>query len=295
MIATLAAILISVFVSNRITAPLRTMAAGSQQIATGDYGIRVRGTETDEIGELANNFNTMAAALEETEQRRVQMIGDIAHELRTPLTTLRGNVERLLDGFVDPSPELWAQLHGETARLSRLVDDLQDLSRVESGQLSLSVEPIEPHRLIETAIARLCPQYTDKGVEIQQESGAELPNFAADEDRAIQVLTNLLSNALRYTPTGGSVTVSARATADMVMFEVRDTGVGIPAEHLPHIFYWVGRARSSALGGSGIGLSIAKALIEAQGGRIWAESAGQNQGRTFSVTLPLAGTKPSVF
>lgn len=296
VIATLVAILISIFVSNRITAPLRRMVAGSQQIAAGDYRIRVQGTENDEIGELANNFNTMAAALEETEQRRVQLIGDIAHELRTPLTSLRGNFEGLLDGVVDPSPELWAQLHGETARLSRLVDDLQELSRVESGQLSLNIEPVESHRLIETAIARLRPQYTDKGVEIQEESGAELPNVATDEDRTIQVLTNLLSNALRYTPTGGSVTVSARAEADTVVFEVRDTGVGIPAEQLPHIFdrfYRVDRARSRALGGSGIGLSIAKALIEAQGGRIWAESAGQNQGSAFTFTFPVAEIKPT--
>jgi signal transduction histidine kinase len=290
-IATIVAVLISIFVANRITAPLRQVFAGSQRIAAGDYRTRVQRMENDEIGELATTFNMMAATLEDTEQRRVRLIGDVAHELRTPLTTLRGNLEGLLDGVVEPEPALWAQLHGETVRLSRLVDDLQELSRVESGQVSLSVQPTNPAQLIETAIARLTPHFAEKGVATQQDLADTLPRVAVDADRTVQIVTNLLSNALRYTPPGGSVTVSARQVHDIVQVHVQDTGSGVPAEHLPHIFdrfYRVDRARSRALGGSGIGLSIAKALVEAQGGQIWAESPGPDQGSTFWFTMPVA-------
>jgi signal transduction histidine kinase len=288
--ASIVAVLIAILVSNRITAPLRRLVAGSHRIAAGDFGTRVVAAERDEIGELAETFNAMAAALEDAESRRVRLIGDVAHELRTPLTTLRGNLEGLLDGVVTPEPELWARLHGETVRLGRLVDDLQELSRVESGQLTLEIRPVAPARVIDAALARLLPQYAEKGVDLRAESSDEL-SMAADETRMVQVLTNLLSNALRYTPTGGLVTISARREGESVVTEVRDTGVGIPAEHLPHIFdrfYRVDRARSRALGGSGIGLTIARALVEAQGGRIWADSPGSDKGSTFSVALPAA-------
>lgn len=291
VIATIVALLVSIFVSNRITAPLRQLALGSQRIAAGDYRARVHSAENDEIGELATIFNRMAAALEDTEQQRVQLIGDVAHELRTPLSTLQGNLEGLQDGVVEPRAELWSQLHEETRRLSRLVDDLQELSRVESGQLPLRIESTEPGHLIETAITRQRSQFAEKGVAIEKELPSDLPEVAADPDRTIQILTNLLSNALRYTPAGGTVMVSAELDAGGVRIRVQDTGIGIAAEHLPQIFnrfYRIDRARSRALGGSGIGLSIAKALVEAQGGEIWAESPGPDQGSTFCFTLPLA-------
>jgi signal transduction histidine kinase len=289
--ASVVAVLIAILVSSRITAPLRRLVTGSHRIAAGDFGARVSAAEHDEIGELAETFNAMAAALEDAESRRVRLIGDVAHELRTPLATLRGNLEGLLDGVVAPEPELWARLHGETVRLGRLVDDLQELSRVESGQLTLEIRPVAPARVIDAALARLSPQYAEKGVDIRAEASDQLPMMAADEIRMVQVLTNLLSNALRYTPSGGSVTISVRRDGDSVTTEVRDTGAGIPAEHLPQIFdrfYRVDRARSRALGGSGIGLTIARALVEAQGGRIWADSPGPDEGSTFSFALPAA-------
>ena len=289
--ATLVALLISIFVSSRITSPLRELAAGSQRIAAGDYRVRVAPPEDDEIGELAATFNSMAAKLEDTEMRRVRLIGDVAHELRTPLATLQGNLEGLQDGVIEPTSELWEQLHSETVRLGRLVDDLQELSRVESGQMPLAIEPVAPGGLVETAALRLETQFADKGVDLRREIPDSLPLVAADSDRTIQILTNLLSNALRYTTPGGTVSVSAKADDGCVRFVVADTGRGIPAEHLPHIFdrfYRVDRARSRALGGSGIGLSIAKALVEAQNGEIRAESPGPDQGSTFWVTLPVA-------
>ena len=294
IVATLVALLISIFVSSRITSPLRKLAAGSQRIAAGDYRVRVEPPEDDEIGELAATFNSMAARLEDTEQRRVRLIGDVAHELRTPLATLQGNLEGLQDGVIEPTDELWEQLHSETARLGRLVDDLQELSRVESGQTPLAIEPVEPSGLVETAALRLEPQFMDKGVELRRETSDDLPLVDADSDRSIQVLTNLLSNALRYTPPGGTVSVSVEAHDGFVRFVVADTGSGIPADHLPHIFdrfYRVDRARTRALGGSGIGLSIAKALVEAQNGAIRAESPGPDQGSTFWFTLPVANSR----
>lgn len=288
IVATLVALLISVVVSSRITSPLRQLAAGSQRIAAGDYRVRIEPTEDDEIGELAATFNSMAAALENAEQRRVQLVGDVAHELRTPLATLQGNLEGLQDGVVEPTAELWTQLHGETTRLSRIVDDLRELSRVEAGEIWLNMKPVEPSTLLQASVPRLEAEYAEKGVELRSDVPGDLPRVDADTDRTVQILTNLLSNALRYTPPGGTVSVSAEAKPCVVQFLVKDTGSGIPAEHIPLIFdrfYRVDRARSRALGGSGIGLSIARALVEAQGGEIWAESPGPDRGTSFFFTL----------
>ena len=289
--ATVAAILISAFVARRITSPIARMAETSRRIARGEYAARVLMDGQDEIGELAGSLNTMAAALEDAERRRVHLIGDVAHEIRTPLATLRGYLEGLQDGVVVPSHELWAQLHGETERLQRLIDDLRELSQVEAGQVALVRRPLPPGQLIQTAVTRMERRFTAKGVALQTEVPSRLPAVFADETRALQVLTNLLSNALRYTAPGGSVSVSARVEDSAVRFDVRDTGIGIPPEHLAHIFdrfYRVDPARSRALGGSGVGLTIAHALAAAQGGELRAASAGAGYGSTFTFTLPRA-------
>jgi signal transduction histidine kinase len=293
-IATVVSLVIGVLISSRITDPVRDLAHASRQIAVGDYRARATASGNDEIGDLAQSFNRMAAALEEAESRRVRLIGDVAHELRTPLSTLRGHLEGLQDGVVEPDPALWEMLHAESERLSHLVDDLQQLSRVESGQIALEIRAHEIQALVGAAVERLESGFNEKGIALERSIPPDLPAVRVDEVRTIQILTNLLTNALRYTPEGGEVSISARRDGDQVVLEVVDTGIGIPAEHLPHIFdrfYRVDRARSRALGGSGIGLSIARALAEAQGGSIGAESPGPDQGSTFSVRLPVAAER----
>ncbi|HEU5422513.1 MAG TPA: ATP-binding protein [Nitrolancea sp.] len=290
-LASLVAVAVSVFVTGRITTPIRRMALVSQRIARGDYGARAEVTARDEIGDLARSLNRMAAELETTEQRRIQLIGDVAHELRTPIATLRGYLEGLQDGVVAPSDALWSQLQEQTGRLSRLVDDLRELSRVESGAASIALEPVAPDELVRASVAAITPRFAEKGVALSVSLAPNAPPVLADHDRAGQVLANLLTNALRYTPPGGSVIVSTAPGGSVVWFRVRDTGIGVPQEHLPRLFdrfYRVDPARSRALGGSGIGLAIARALVEAQGGEIRADSPGPNQGSTFSFSLPVA-------
>jgi signal transduction histidine kinase len=291
--ASLAAIAVSLFVSTQIVTPLQRLLAASRRIAAGHYAERVPANEADELGALATQFNIMAAELESAERRRVALIGDVAHELRTPLATIEGYTEGLLDGVVAPGAETWALLHDEVGRLRRLVQDLQELSRAEARQLPLHQRPCDPAELVGQALARITPQFAEKDITlinaIPIPSG--LPAVQADADRIIQVLINLLGNALRYTPSGGTIRVSAERQDGAVAFHVADTGIGIAREHLPYLFerfYRVDKARSRALGGSGIGLTIARVLVEAHDGRIWVTSPGPNQGTTVSFTLPIA-------
>ena len=288
--ATLVAVAVSLLVSARIVTPVRHMLAASRRIAAGHYVERVPAAGHDELAALAAQFNTMAGELEAAERRRVGLIGDVAHELRTPLATIEGYTEGVLDGVVAPSEETWALIHDEVGRLKRLVNDLQELSRAEAKQLVLHPAASHPAELLERARARLAPQYAEKGVALATEAAPDLPPIEVDPDRILQVLVNLLGNALRATPAEGSVAVRARAHGDAVTIEVADTGAGIAPEHLPHLFerfYRVDKARSRALGGHGIGLTISKALVEAHGGQIWVTSDGPGKGATFRFTLPL--------
>jgi signal transduction histidine kinase len=294
--AGVAAVLASLAVTAIIARPVRQIAAATQRIAAGHYAERVdltRLAPNDDLGQLARSFNVMTTALESTEQRRVELLGDVAHELRTPISTLEGYLEGLLDGVIAPTPETWARLHDEAGRLHRLVTDLQDLSRVEARQLSLTLEAVAPAPLAEAALDRVRPVFAEKGLDLAAEIPATLPPIRADRDRVVQVLTNLLTNALRYTPAPGQVTLilSRAAGSGELLFQVTDTGIGLAPEQLPHVFerfYRVDKSRSRAAGGSGIGLTIARALVEAMGGRIWATSAGPGQGSTFAFTLPVA-------
>jgi len=287
--ATVAAVLTAILVSRRITAPIRDLAQASARLTAGHYRERVSVAAADEIGARAASFNCLAATLDQTEEQRLRLIGDVAHELRTPLATIQGYMEGLLDGVVAPSPDLWAQLHGEAGRLRRLVDDLQELSRAEAGQIALRAVALDPVELLERAATRLRPQFEAAGIALVAPTTRSVPAVCADPDRAVQVLVNLLGNALRYTPRDGTVTLTATALERLVLFAVADTGIGIPPENLPHLFerfYRVDRSRSRARGGSGIGLTIARALVEAQGGAIDAESAGPGQGSTVTFSLP---------
>ncbi len=293
--ATLVAVVASLFVSRQVVAPVQAMMAASRRIAQGRYEERVRvggsiaRQEQDELGQLALSFNQMAEQLERTETMRRQLLGDVTHELRTPLTTIKGYTEGLMDGVLPPNEETYTQIYREADRLQRLVNDLQELSRVEAGAYEVHPKMTHPEALVQAAIARLEHQFNEKGVSLAAQLEPNLPSVLVDADRIEQVLLNLIGNALQYTPPGGRVTVSAERQHGQVQIAVADTGIGIPPEHLPHVFtrfYRVDKSRARPVGGSGIGLTIAKHLVEAHGGRIGVESQGESQGSRFVFTLP---------
>jgi signal transduction histidine kinase len=290
--AILVAVLLSLFFSRSVIAPLRAMATSSQRIADGHYDERVHVRGVDELAQLAERFNRMAAKLEQVESMRRRLIGDVSHELRTPLTAIKGSMEGLMDGILPAEAATYEQIHAEAERLNRLVDDLQELSRVEAGAYELELRPVDISSMVQTVTKRLGHQFESHHISLTLELAPGLPRVLADEDRTLQVLTNLAGNALQYTSEGGNVLISAKRSDGEVQISVRDTGIGIAPEHLEHIFdrfYRVDKSRSRrAGGGSGIGLTIARALIEAQAGRIWVESQGEARGTTFTFTLPVA-------
>ncbi len=290
--ATLFAAALAIFFSRTVIAPVRGMSLATQRIADGRYDERVAVSGSDELAQLAARFNQMAEKLEQVESMRRRLIGDVSHELRTPLTAIKGSAEGLMDGVLPATDETYQQIHAEAERLSRLVDDLQELSRVEAHAYELDLRDLDASALIKTVIKRLQYQFDEKRVTLTSSLTPNPILLHADEDRIVQVLTNLTGNALQYTPAGGQVSISVEAAGSEARFSVKDTGLGIPTEHLSHIFdrfYRVDKSRSRARGGSGIGLTIARHLVEAHGGKIWAESEGEGKGSTFVFTLPLKG------
>lgn len=287
--ALVTAVAASVFVAGRVAMPMSRIAGAARTIAAGKYDQRVAPTGIAELDSVAASFNDMAASLAAGEQRRLDLIGDVAHELRTPLATLNGYLEGLIDGVVEPDAKTWALLQGETARLTRLVSDLNELSRADARQLRLDITSVRVSDVVEAARVQLSAEAAKLGLALEASVEPDLPDVAADRGRAIQVLTNLLTNALRYTPSPGTIGIAATQSAGGVAISVTDTGIGIAPEELPRIFerfYRVDRSRSRALGGSGVGLSIAKALADAMGGSLTAESAGAGKGSTFTLWLP---------
>lgn len=292
-VAAVTASLSSLFVSRRIVEPLRAMMAATRRIAAGRYGERVPVGEPDELGALSESFNSMAASLEAAERKRLELIGDVSHELRTPLSTLEGYMEGLMEGVIEPSEDTWALLYGEAERMRRIVEDLRRLSHAEAGQLTLRTAAVRPVDLARATVERMAPLSGEKGIELVSTVPEDLPSVSADGDRVVQVLSNLLDNALRHTKAGGRVVMKAELRDREVLFLVEDNGEGIPPEHLPHVFERFyrtekSRSRSEARGGSGLGLAISRALVEAMGGRIRAESPGPGRGARFSFSLPLA-------
>lgn len=289
--AMIVAIALSLFFSREVIVPVRAMSLATQRIADGRYDERVRVNGTDELSQLALYFNQMAEKLNQTESMRRRLIGDVSHELRTPLTAIKGSMEGLMDGVLPATDETYQQIHAEADRLNRLVDDLQELSRVEARAYQLDVKSLDVSSLAWTVTKRLMPHSESKRISLDLELDPDLPRVLADEDRAVQVLTNLTGNALQYTPQGGRITISAKQIGSEVQIAIRDTGIGISPEHLSHIFdrfYRVDKSRSrQSGGGSGIGLTIARAIVEAHGGRIWAESTGNEKGSVFTFTLPI--------
>lgn len=278
----------------QIISPLRALSRATLAIAGGELNRRVEVRSNDEIGQLAKSFNQMVENLAQSDIQRRNMIADIAHELRTPLTVIQGNLEALIDGVYELTPDNIAAIHRRTVVLSRLVSDLRDLALAEAGQLRLERKPISLSELVAQVNESLETQAGEKGVTLKIESRDPLPPVEADEQRIAQVLFNLLANALRHTSTGGTITTSAESRDGRVLVSVRDTGTGIAPEELPHVFerfYRADRSRARTTGGSGLGLTIAKQIVEAHGGQIWAQS-WLGAGSTFAFSIPFTG--PSV-
>jgi signal transduction histidine kinase len=288
------ALLLGGLITWGITRPIRQLTHAAEAIASGDLSQRVPTRADDEVGDLARAFNQMAAELQHAEDLRRQMTADIAHELRTPISVIQGNVEALQDGVFPLTGEALEPIQAKTALLARLVEDLRHLALAEAGQLPLDRRPTDLPALVRRTVAAFEPAAEAKSVRLELAAmPGELPMADLDAQRVEQVLVNLLSNALRYTPAGGSVSIRLdRADPAHLRVRVADTGPGIPAAALPNVFERFyradkGRAREDDGSGSGLGLAVARSIVQAHGGAIGVESP-PGQGATFWFTLPVA-------
>lgn len=287
--ALLAAVIVSSFVAWRIVSPIRSMIKTVVQIADGDYRQRAHFVWDDELGELARNFNRMAAALHSTETRRIELIGTVAHELRTPLASMRSLMEGVIDGVLPGDFSTYSAVQTELSRLQRLVGDLENLSQAEAGQIKLDIQEFDLNDLLEHLILKLKPQFTEKQIVLEAHLSQTELKVHADWERLQQVLINLLGNALQYTPSGGTVRIYAEGRDEEAICSVEDSGLGLTESDIDHIFerfYRVDKSRSRVGGGSGIGLTIAYHIVKAHGGSLKAESPGPNRGSRFSFILP---------
>ena len=299
----------------QITVPLGHASHVVQRLAKGEYrhdrpdrapnADQAQRSRNNDPAGLAAALDDLSLSLEAAERRRMEAFDEVTHELRTPIAILEGYFEGLLDGHVEPSDKTWAMLYDVAGRVHRLVDSLRVLSRAEARREPPDLQSVAPDALAHAALDRMRLHFEEKGLELIADIPTNLPHVLADPDYTIQVLVNLLTNALRYTPVPGKVTVAVNSPtvvegvsvalgAGEVVFSVTDTGVGIAAEHIPYLFerfFRVDRTSSHAVDGSGIGLPVAKLLVEAMGGQIWAQSRGIGQGTTFFFTL-LSVTDP---
>jgi signal transduction histidine kinase len=291
IVATGIALIIGSILAFSLTRSLREMTAATELLAKGQLGHQVKVRSKDEIGKLATSFNLMSKELAHSTELRRQMTANIAHDLRSPLTVIMGYFEALSDGKLEPSQDIFNVMHTETMHLSRLIDDLKTLSLADARDLPLIFQNISPTRLLQRTADAHRVQADQKGINLALESSPDLPEIKVDIERMIQVLGNLMNNALRFTPDGGKITLRAFRSGDQeIRLQAADTGSGIPAEDVPFIFersFRGDKARRQIDGETGLGLAIAKSLVEAQGGKIQVESA-VGQGTTFTIILPIA-------
>jgi two-component system sensor histidine kinase BaeS len=287
LVAMAVAILLSVLLLRQVTRPLRRLDAATRRIARGEFDERVRIHTSDEIGRLAQSFNEMAESLDRAERTKKQMIADVSHELRTPLAAVRSVLEGLRDGLIEPTPETLASLHDKILLTTRLVRDLHQLTLADAGRLSIRPAPCRIDAIVDTIVETIGVQLEDSSLRLDRRIAADLPPVLVDRQRIEQVFLNLLANAIRHTPEGGTISISAAEHSGGVLTSVCDTGPGLTETDLAHVFDRFYRADDARVsdGGAGLGLSIAKALVDAQGGSIWAENRPSG-GACFHVLLP---------
>ncbi len=283
-------LLLALVLSYRLLRPIQALTHAAEHMAQGDLSQRVQVQGSDELALLGKTFNRMAASLQQAEESRQAMTADIAHELRNPLAVQRASLEALQDGIYPLNPENLAPILEQNALLSRLVDDLRTLALADAGQLKLESVPTDFAALVERVVERHIPQAVAQQIELTyQKPPSRLPSLDLDPLRVQQILGNLLSNAMRYTPSQGRIEVTLSQTASTVQLTVRDSGPGIPSEALPYIFerfYRADRSRSRLEGGTGLGLAIARQLAKAQGGDLTAANHPQG-GAVFTLMLPI--------
>ena len=287
--AALFGLLMAIAIARWTTVPIERLTEATRRMEAGDLSVRVDPSGGEELADLANGFNAMAAALHRNEEVRRRMVSDVAHELRAPLTNIRCELESIQDGLVSPTPQRIESLHQETMHLARLVDDLQDLALADAGRLEIDPQPIAIDVLARRAAASAEMMARERDVEISVNGSSDL-TVLADETRAVQIITNLLTNAVTHSPAPGEVRIAWHRDGDKAVIQVIDNGVGIPAEDLPRVFdrfYRVDASRSRNTGGAGLGLAIVQQLVGAHGGRVWVESES-GAGSTFSFTLPVS-------
>ncbi len=310
-VAFLVSVLVSFFIAGGLTRPLQDIAAVARQLAGGALGQRIQTKSHDEVGVLAATLNQMAdrmdrdiTALRRLEQVRKDFVANVSHELRTPLTSIKGYVEALLDGAKDNPEEAERFLQiilKQSDRLNLILEDLLQLSQIESGQVRFKQEPVHLSALVERTLPLIKPLADKKSQTIALALPADMPAALGDEDRLVQVLTNLLDNAVKYTPAGGAISIAGRIAGRtagepaQVELSVADTGIGIPEADRPRVFerfYRVDKARSRELGGTGLGLAIVRHIVEAHNGKIWAEG-NQPAGSRFVMLLPATREAPA--
>lgn len=285
--AILVALLIGIILARTISRPIQDLTRATKRVAGGDLGYQVPVRTKDELGQLAQSFNVMSHDLARANQARRQMTADVAHDLRTPLSVILGYTEALSDGKLHGSPDMYSTMYNEAQHLNRLVEDLRVLSLADAGELPLALREVSPVTLLEKTAAAHLVQAQKKELQIKVDAPADLADITVDPDRLAQVLGNLTGNAIRHTPAGGEIELSAAAQNGRTLLRVRDTGLGIAPEDLPHIFnrFYRGDQSRQHNGASGLGLAIAKSIVEAHGGTLTADST-LGQGSTFTIALP---------